>query len=153
MHVTILSIGRFKQSALGELYATYEKRLSWKLNLKELDPKLSLNISVDQRKEKESATLVEHIPQDAFVIALDEKGQEISSLEFAEMVRGLQQKSLSPCFIIGGADGLSNDIKKRSQAKISFGRCTWPHLMVRVLLIEQLYRAQQILANHPYHKT
>ncbi len=152
MKVSIISVGRFKQGPLLDLYTLYKSRLPWKIDLFEIDPKLSLDIPTSLKQQKEGELIQAKIPSDTSIITLDEKGQLISSLEMAELLKKLQENAIAPTFIIGGADGLSEDLKKKAHKSISFGRCTWPHLMVRVLLVEQIYRAHQILIGHPYHR-
>ncbi|MBA3813170.1 MAG: 23S rRNA (pseudouridine(1915)-N(3))-methyltransferase RlmH [Alphaproteobacteria bacterium] len=145
MHITIASIGKLKNPALKSLYAEYNKRLEWKVNLTEFDAKPSI--------EQEGACLLNAIPPSTFLITLDENGENLKSEEFATCLKNIQlyhQGKLG--LIVGGASGLSKEVKEKSQKSISFGRMTWPHLFVRVMLIEQLYRAQQILKGHPYHR-
>lgn len=145
MQITIAAIGKLKDPALKSLYDEYKKRLEWKIFLHEFDGKPS--------SEQEGAFLLGAISPSRFLITLDENGENLKSEEFANCLKNIQlyhQGKLG--FVIGGANGLSKAIKERSQKSISFGRMTWPHLFVRVMLIEQLYRAQQILQNHPYHR-
>ena len=145
MHITIAALGKLKDPALKSLYDEYKKRLEWKITLHEFETKASPG--------QEEALLLNAIPPSAFLIILDEKGENLKSEEFADCLKHIQlyhQGKLG--LIIGGANGLSEEVKKKSQKSISFGRMTWPHLLVRVMLIEQLYRAQQILKGHPYHR-
>ena len=97
--------------------------------------------------------LLGSIPPSTFLITLDENGENLTSEEFAACLQDIQvyhQGKLG--LIIGGPNGLSKEIKDKSQKSIAFGHMTWPHLFVRVMLVEQLYRAQQILKGHPYHR-
>ena len=145
MHITIAAIGKLKDPALKSLYEEYNKRLEWKITVHEFETKAS--------PEQESALLLSSIASSGFLLALDEKGENLKSEEFARCLKNIQlhhQGKLG--IIIGGANGLTKEIKEKSQKSISFGRMTWPHLFVRVMLIEQLYRAQQILKGHPYHR-
>lgn len=145
MLITLLAIGKLKDPALKALFEEYKKRLDWKIDLHELPNKTS--------PQQESPFLLNSLPSSSYVIALDEKGENMKSEEFADLLNQIQvhhQGKVS--FIIGGANGLSGEIKSRSQKSLSFGRMTWPHLLARVLLMEQLYRAQQILKGHPYHR-
>ena len=103
------------------------------------------------RKQNEGELIKQKIPLSATLIALDENGTSYTSEQFVrKLIEPLQSSSL--CFVIGGAYGLSDEILGQAKDKIALGKMTWPHLMVRVMLLEQLYRAQQILAGHPYHK-
>ena len=145
MHITIAAIGKLKDLALKSLYDEYYKRLEWKITLHEFEAKAS--------PEQESSCLLGAIPSSTFLITLDEKGENLTSEEFSTCLQDIQlyhQGKLG--LIIGGADGLSKETKDKSQKSISFGRMTWPHLFVRIMLMEQLYRAQQILKGHPYHR-
>jgi 23S rRNA (pseudouridine1915-N3)-methyltransferase len=84
---------------------------------------------------------------------MDERGKSLPSLKFADKIRDLQNQGRSHIqFIIGGADGLGDDIRKRADLLLSFGAQTWPHMLARVMLLEQIYRCQQILSGHPYHR-
>lgn len=145
MQITLSTIGKLKDPSLKSLYEEYKKRLEWKIECYEFSNKSS--------PQQESAFLLNSLPSSSYVIALDEKGDNLKSEEFADLLKTIQihhQGKVS--FVIGGANGLCNDIKSRSQKALSFGRMTWPHLLVRIMLMEQLYRAQQILKGHPYHR-
>jgi len=102
---------------------------------------------------KESSLLLEAIPKDAYLISLDEKGDHLTSTKFAQMLEKLKDNGTSmTAFAIGGADGHTEDIHHRAQQKIAFGKATWPHMMARLMLCEQLYRAMTIMTGHPYHR-
>lgn len=119
----------------------YQKRLKTKLNVIEMEGH-SQKEELDKIKSK--------ITPEAALIVLDEKGKSFPSVELAKRLDGFEQTKLQ--IVIGGADGLDDDIRKKADIVMSFGQQTWPHMMVRVMLMEQLYRAQQILTNHPYHR-
>lgn len=145
MHITIAAIGKLKKPALKSLYDEYKKRLEWKITLYEFEAK--------RTKQQESDLLLSVIPSSLFLMTLDEKGDNMTSEDFANCLKNIQLHHQGKvAFIIGGAEGLSECIKERSQKSVAFGHMTWPHLLARVLLIEQLYRAQQILTGHPYHR-
>lgn len=145
MHITIAAIGKLKDPALKSLFDEYKKRLEWKVTLNEFDPKTS--------PEQEASSLLQAIPPSLFLVVLDERGENLDSMDLTNCLKQVQLHHQGKVgFIIGGADGLSQAIKEKAQKSISFGRLTWPHLLVRVMLMEQLYRAQQILKNHPYHR-
>ena len=106
-----------------------------------------------QLKAREAELILAAMPADAHLIALDEKGAGWSSRELAERFAAWRDRGVATlAFAIGGADGLGQAVTGRADAVVSFGAMTWPHLFVRVMLLEQLYRAQQILAGHPYHR-
>ena len=107
----------------------------------------------DQIKILEGELLLQAIDPDSIVIGLDELGTSLTSPEFANVFEHYRNEGIkSLTFLIGGADGLSDAVRSRCQRLLSFGRMTWPHLLVRGLLVEQIYRAQQILSGHPYHR-
>jgi len=145
MQITIAAIGKLKDPALKSLYDEYKKRLEWKVTLHEFEAKASV--------QQEGILLLHAIAPSTFLITLDENGENLKSEKFAACIKDIQlyhQGKLG--LIIGGANGLSEEIKEKSQKSLSFGRMTWPHLLVRVMLMEQIYRAQQILKGHPYHR-
>jgi len=151
MHIFIAAIGKFKSGPEQALYEHYAKRVPWKMTLKEFDIKKPQ--SVLQRKEQEAELLLTACKTAEYLIALDEKGKELTSTAFAghlQKVRDRDARTIA--FIIGGADGLHETVLARVQLTLSFGRITWPHLLVRGLLAEQIYRAHTILNHHPYHR-
>ncbi len=143
MHITLSVIGKLKEPALKSLYDEYKKRLDWKVTLNEFEgPSL-----------KEDAFLLRTLSPANYVLILDERGDTLKSDEFASLIKEIQLHHQGKAlFVIGGADGLSNEVKAKAHRSLSFGRMTWPHLLTRVMLMEQLYRAQQILKGHPYHR-
>lgn len=145
MHITLCTIGKLKSPALKSLYDEYEKRLSWKLSSAVFESKGSAR--------EESLFLLQSLPPSTFIVTLDEKGENLKSEEFALFLKDVQLHHQGKvAFVMGGADGLSEDVKAKANKSISFGRMTWPHLFARIMLMEQLYRAQQILKGHPYHR-
>lgn len=146
----IIAIGKNKDAGLQRLIDEYIKRLSWKVIITELPV---LNVSDAERKSREAEQLRQAIPAKAVKICLDERGKNIGSEVFANQLQHYftnQQSTLA--FIIGGADGLDETFRKQADYVISFGALTWPHMMVRLMLVEQLYRASTILSGHPYHR-
>ena len=106
-----------------------------------------------QAKAEEGRLLLEAIGDRATVVALDEHGAEWSSADFAGRVGAWRDQGVAElAFAIGGADGHAEAVLKRAAATVAFGRMTWPHRLARVMLVEQIYRAQQIIAGHPYHR-
>lgn len=151
MKITLNAVGRMKKGPLLDLIQEYSKRLSWTLSITEIEAKLGL--SGDVLKQAEGEVLLKAVPDGEYVIALDERGQELSSQGFSNLLEDIQHHHGGTVhFIIGGADGLSDQVRERAQRLVSFGKTTWPHMMVRVMLLEQLYRAQQIQKGHPYHR-
>jgi len=151
MRIVIAAVGKFRRQPERELYDTFVKRISWPITLKEVEERDPL--PAPKRKEREAAKLLAALPEGATVVALDERGKALTSADFAKHMGRWQDDGIGDlAFVIGGADGLDASILKRAQLTLSLGPMTWPHIMVRALLAEQLYRAQSILAGHPYHR-
>ena len=151
MKILIASIGILKKSPEKDLMNSYLKRFEGSIQIKEMDVKKKLPPSV--LKKQEGTLLMSCVPPGAYLVALDEKGKEFSSNELAEYLRILQVQGHSQIiFAIGGANGLAQDVKARANLTLSLGRLTWPHLLARIMLVEQLYRGQQIIKGHPYHR-
>ncbi len=159
MNITIISVGRIKEKYLKSGIAEYSKRLSryCKLSFIEVtDEKAPENLSeveMENVRDKEGEGILKNIKDGAYVIALDIKGKMISSEELSEKLNtlGIQGKS-NIVFIIGGSLGLSKEILKRSDFKLSFSPMTFPHQLMKVILLEQVYRGFRINRGEPYHK-
>lgn len=150
MKILIAAIGKAKSSSGRQLYLDYIKRLPWKVECREFEVK---NSNMATRKAREAELMLSACDVYEYIIALDETGSLLSSREFSEHLGSCQQRGISSfAFIIGGADGLDSSVLKRANLVWSFGRVTWPHLLVRVMLAEQLYRAYSVLSEHPYHR-
>ncbi len=151
MKILIAAIGKAKASSpQQQLYLDYIKRLPWKIECKEFDVKIT---DSEQRKVREAELLLSACAGYEYIIALDESGSLLSSREFSQQLGNWQQNGVSSfAFVIGGADGLDVSILKKAKLTWSFGRVTWPHMLVRGLLAEQLYRTHSVLSGHPYHR-
>lgn len=153
MKISIISIGKFENSPHKLVFDTYLKRLKWKIELKEYDLKNAHNLSVEKIKEGEGELILKALKPSSKLIALDEKGKQFTSLDFSKLIAGFALEGSSDLsFVIGGSAGLSAEVLKKAHLKISLSAMTFPHLMVRAILMEQLYRAQSIIAGHPYHR-
>ena len=151
LRLLICAVGRARKKTARALYQDYARLVRWPLDLVEVEVRRQLPDY--QRRTAEGALLLEKIPDGAVVVALDEKGKALSSQEFAKRIGGWRDDGCAHIvFLIGGADGLDDVVRSRADLTLSLGRLTWPHLMVRGMLAEQIYRAQQILAGHPYHR-
>ncbi len=151
MRITLLAVGRNKTGATKELYELYAGRLRWRITLKEVEERRSL--PPEALKEQEGELLLAALPRGAKVIALDETGKMMTSRDFATLLGRWQDDGAQDLvFMIGGADGLSEAARGAADVILSLGRMTWPHMLVRGLLAEQLFRAESILAGHPYHR-
>ncbi len=145
----LIAIGRGRAGPEAVLFARYAARLRPVLALTELAEAVGAPAEIRRR---EGAALLAALPREAFAVALDKGGQAPDSLELAGLVERWLGNSRPLCFLIGGAEGLDPGVLARADAVLSLGRPTWPHLLARVLLAEQLYRARSIAAGHPYHR-
>jgi len=140
-----------RQGPEQALYDAYAARIRDPITLSEVDVRQKLD--PDRLAAKEAELLLAAAARAEIIIALDERGDNPSSRDFAARLGRWRDDGVSEAaFLIGGANGLSEAVRKRAHYRLSFGAMTWPHLMVRGLLAEQLYRAQQIHAGHPYHR-
>lgn len=145
----LIAIGRMRDGPEAELFARYNARLRPKLALTELAEAQGAPAEIRRR---EAAALLAALPEAGFVVALDLGGQATNSEELAVLLDRWLSASRPLCFVIGGAEGLEAAMIARADFVLSLGRMTWPHMLVRVLLAEQLYRARSIAAGHPYHR-
>ena len=151
MRVTIAAAGKFRRGPERALYETYVERLSWPVDLKEIEDRAKL--APQARRAKEAERLLGAVPEGAVLIALDETGSALPSREFAARIGRWRDDGVAElAFVIGGAEGLDRGLIERAALVLSLGPMTWPHLMVRAMLAEQLYRAEAILRGHPYHR-
>jgi 23S rRNA (pseudouridine1915-N3)-methyltransferase len=159
MRLVVVSIGRLKQGPERELAERYRERfddIGRKLGFRGLDiheiPE-SRARDAATRMAEEAAAISGAIPEKSILVALDERGDNLDSAGFAKHLGRWRDESVAQTiFAIGGADGLSPDLRRKAKLRIAFGSATWPHQMVRVMLLEQIYRAATILAGHPYHR-
>ncbi len=156
--IQVLAVGSLKETYLKDAVDEYLKRLSRYANItiKEVKesrlPKNATNKNIQQSIETESESLLAHT-KGFFVIALDAKGKHLTSEQFASKLQDtMTYASSNIAFLIGGSHGLSKTIKKHANLILSFSNMTFPHQLMRVIVLEQLYRAMTILNNEPYHK-
>ncbi len=146
----LLAIGKAGGSSPEtELLRRYAQRIKPALTLVELPDGHGSAVEI---KRREAESLLAALKPDEFVIALDSGGATPDSPELAKLLSGWLERSRKLAFVIGGAEGLDATVIARAGAKLSLGRLTWPHMLVRPMLAEQIYRAQMILAGHPYHR-
>lgn len=151
MRVVLLAVGRLKSGPLSTLLEEYLGRLPWRVEMVEVEERRRLN--GDERCRREAELLLAKIPEKAILVALDAGGTPLTSEAFAAQLarwRGAEGRPL--VFAIGGADGFDPAFRAHADLTLSLGPMTWPHLLVRVMLAEQLYRASTILSGHPYHR-
>ncbi|MBV9531159.1 MAG: 23S rRNA (pseudouridine(1915)-N(3))-methyltransferase RlmH [Bradyrhizobium sp.] len=159
MRIVVIAVGRLKRGPERELAERYRKRfddIARRLGFSRLHVQ---EISESRAREalariaEEGSAISAAIPQDCVLVTLDERGESIDSQALAfRLSRWRDQSISSAVFVIGGADGLSPELAGKEKLKLAFGAATWPHQMVRVMLLEQLYRAATILLGHPYHR-
>lgn len=145
MKVTIAAIGKCKKNSPEKmLIDEYVKRMAWTVLIKEVD---------NSTQAEEAHFLQSVIPHGAKVVVLDERGENMKSTELADKVSNWQLNGCSElCFLIGGADGHLQSTRDRADLLLSFGKLTLPHMLMRAVLAEQIYRIQTIIAGHPYHR-
>ena len=159
MKITLITVGKIKEKYLKDAIAEYSKRLSryCKLEIVEVaDEKTPDNASAtveDAIRDKEGERILKYVKEDAYVITLEIAGKMLTSEEMAEKIEKLGVQGTSHIiFIIGGSIGLGKEILKRSDYALSFSKMTFPHQLMRVILLEQIYRSYRIINHEPYHK-
>jgi 23S rRNA (pseudouridine1915-N3)-methyltransferase len=152
MRISVIAVGRLRAGAPEKsLFDDYARRAAFPVTLREVDERRPLPAA--QLMAREGELLLAQIPDGATVIALERKGKALSSEDFAaRLARWREDGAGDLAFVIGGADGLDRAVLERAQMTLSFGAMVWPHLLARVMLAEQLWRASAILAGHPYHR-
>ncbi|PWJ52395.1 23S rRNA (pseudouridine(1915)-N(3))-methyltransferase RlmH [Faecalicatena contorta] len=159
MKITLLTVGKIKETYLKSAIEEYRKRLSKYCKLEiievadEKTPDQASETVENSIREKEGERLLKHIRDDAFVITLEIQGSQLTSEELAGKVEKLAVSGTSHIiFVIGGSIGLGREVMKRSDYALSFSRMTFPHQLMRVILLEQIYRSYRIIQGEPYHK-
>ena len=151
MRILIAAVGKAKAGPEQDLFRQYCRRLTPPPILKEVEEKRPL--AGPQLKAREAELLLAAVPDGARVVALDERGRDLASMEFAATLRDWRDGGAQDvAFLIGGADGHGDAVRERANLLLCLGRMTWPHMLVRALLAEQLWRAHSILTGHPYHR-
>lgn len=158
LNIHIVCIGKIKENYLKDAIKEYTKRLGkyCKLTILELPDekipdKLNENIA-NEIKRKESDNILNHIKKDSYIICLDLAGKELSSEQFSQNIENLSLETSSLTFVIGGSLGLSSDILKKAHQKICFSKMTFPHQLIRVFLLEQIFRGFKISHGETYHR-
>ncbi len=159
MRITLITVGKIKEKYLRDAVAEYVKRLGKYCKLEiietadEKTPDHASEIMEDAIRAKEAERILKHIREDAYVVTLEIQGKQLSSEELAEKIEtlGIQGKS-NIIFIIGGSIGLGREVLAKSDFALSFSKMTFPHQLMRVILLEQIYRSYRIIQKEPYHK-
>jgi 23S rRNA (pseudouridine1915-N3)-methyltransferase len=158
MRIIVAAIGRLKgpESELSERYRKRAAQSGRNLGLRDIEIieiRESRADDANRRMLEESIALANVVPQGAVVVLLDAQGENLDSATFAgQLAKWRSDDRPAVVFMIGGADGLAASLRGKSVLRLSFGAATWPHQLVRVMLLEQIYRAATILAGHPYHR-
>lgn len=159
MNIRIVAVGKIKEKYIQEGIKEFTKRLSryCTLDIIEIDDeKAPENLSEKEMeivKTKEGERILSKIPQNSFIISLEIKGKQLSSEELSKKIEDLMVNGTNDiCFVIGGSLGLSTDVSNRSDYKLSFSKMTFPHQLMRLILLEQVYRGWRIMKGEPYHK-
>ena len=158
MKLKVISIGQLKNNPILEIQRDYESRilnLSKSVGIKNLEIKelpVSKKSSIKERQKEEAKIISQHIKQDNLNVFLDGKGENINSVDISQIISKSSFDGKDLVFFIGGPDGFDEKIIKVENKIISFGKVTWPHKLIRIMLLEQLYRGVTILNNHPYHR-
>ena len=159
MKITLLTVGKIKEKYLKDAIVEYSKRLSKYCKLEiievadEKTPDNASEVVENVIRDKEGERLLKYVKDDTFVITLEIKGKMMTSEELAEKIDTLGIRGVSHImFIIGGSIGLGEDVIKRSDFALSFSKMTFPHQLMRVILLEQIYRSYRIISGEPYHK-
>jgi len=151
MRIWLAAVGRAKAGPEKTLFDKYGKLLSPPLTLCEVEEKRPL--SIPERKAQEAKLLRAAIPAKAKIVALDERGAALTSVQLAQKIETWRDDGVADlAFLIGGADGHDPSIRDDADLILSLGALTWPHMLVRILIAEQLWRTQSILSGHPYHR-
>ena len=151
MRLVVVAVGRWKAGPERGLFEHYARRITFPFDLKEVEEKK--RGKPVPLKKREAGLLLAQAPKDAVIVALDEKGKALSSTQLAkELGRWRDHGAKHVAFMIGGAEGLDESVRKRARLVLSLGPMTWPHMLVRPMLAEQIYRVQCILSGHPYHR-
>lgn len=155
MKLRILAVGHKMPAWIETGYQEYAKRMppDAPLELTEIKPeKRAAGASTARIQKLEAERILAALPAQAMLVALDEHGKQLSTVEMSDNLARWMQDGRQPCFVIGGADGLNASVKTRADLLLGISRLTLPHGLVRVLLAEQLYRAVSLLKGHPYHR-
>ena len=159
MKVTIITVGKIKEKYLKDAIAEYTKRLSKYCKLEiievadEKTPDNASEVVEEQIRAKEGERLLKYVKDGAYVITLEINGKQLTSEQFAEKIETLGIQGTSHIiFIIGGSIGLGQEVLARSNYALSFSKMTFPHQLMRVVLLEQVYRSYRIINGEPYHK-
>lgn len=148
MKIYLLAVGKIKNKSYITEIENYLKQIPYEFQIIEIKDEPT---KAGMKKEKEA--ILKKIPKDSYIICLDRKGKEYSSIKFSSFIENLiNSRNKDIVFIIGGSYGIDEELLAKANEKVSFSKLTFPHQLMRVILVEQIYRAFKIMENHPYHK-
>ncbi len=151
MHITIAAVGKAKHKPEAELIAHYLKQTRWDIAIKEI-PDAPSNMTADARRAREAEGFQKLLTPQTRLFVMDSTGKSLTSPQFAKLIQDAQKNATKHVmFAIGGQDGLDISLIKAAHTTIAFGAATWPHQLLRAMLMEQIYRAYTITIGHPYH--
>lgn len=151
MDLILIAVGRARRGPEKELYEHFAQRIRPKIELREVEEKRPL--PAQELAEREAELILSAVPSGSKLIALDERGKDLNSVAFSRCLDDWKLEGIkSVAVVIGGANGLSQRVRAKADLTLCLGKMTWPHMMVRAMIAEQLYRAQQISVGHPYHR-
>ena len=150
--IKIICVGNIKEEFFRDAIEEYKKRLTRYTKIEIIEVKDISYDDIDKSINLEGIEILKHIDSKDYVITLEIEGKELSSEEFAEKIESIQSINPNITFVIGGSYGLSENVKERSNYKLSFSKMTLPHQLFRIVLLEQIYRSFKILNNESYHK-
>jgi 23S rRNA (pseudouridine1915-N3)-methyltransferase len=158
MRLVVAAVGRLKHGPERELAERYRKRAAQSgrsIGLRDIEIveiRESRARETEKRVTEESIAIATLVPDGAVLAVLEERGEDLNSVAFAGFLQQWQQDGRTAVFVIGGPDGLAPALSAKADLKLAFGSATWPHQLVRIMLLEQIYRAVTILSGHPYHR-
>jgi 23S rRNA (pseudouridine1915-N3)-methyltransferase len=159
MRIVVAAVGRLKQGPERDLSERYRKRAADAgrgvgfRGVEIIEIRESKAREADKRMIEESIALANVIPEGAVTVVLDERGESLDSVGLTDRIKRWRDAGRpAAVFVIGGADGLGGSLRDRADLRLAFGAATWPHQLVRIMLLEQVYRAATLLAGHPYHR-
>jgi 23S rRNA (pseudouridine1915-N3)-methyltransferase len=159
MRIVVAAVGRLKQGPERDLSERYRKRTADAgrgigfRGVEIIEIRESKAREADKRMIEESIALANVIPEGAVTVVLDERGESLDSVGLTDRIKRWRDAGRpAAVFVIGGADGLGGTLRDRADLRLAFGAATWPHQLVRIMLLEQVYRAATLLAGHPYHR-
>jgi 23S rRNA (pseudouridine1915-N3)-methyltransferase len=151
MRLTVIAIGRARGGTATTLFQAYSRRLRWQLQLIEVD--VAGRMSAGERRTREGTALLGKVPPNVLIVTLDQGGTALTSEALAARIKDWRDGGRRDIvFLIGGAEGHDARVVERADLVLSLGPMTWPHLLVRGMLAEQLFRSECLLTGHPYHR-